>query len=186
MFPQRGRQANHEFGALIHCAWQVHHVFANCTLLRPLAFVAGLSVFSAELQNRNVVIYSDNTGAEGATSKVYSLLLLLIHFSYSFVFTLVGSGQALRPERACALHLESACHHQDGCVYQEGANIGEHSRLAIKVWRPINIYTFRRGQFLFTSRECYGLLAKLRAQRRSASLASIFEDPQAWSSLTLA
>ena len=108
--------------------------------------MAGLSVFSAELQNRNVIIYSDNTGAEGATSKVYLLLLLLIRLCYSFAFTLAGSGQALRPELACALHLESACHHQDGRVYKEGANIGEHSRPAVKVRRPADIDTFRRGR----------------------------------------
>ena len=64
--------------------------------------MAGLSVFSAELQNRNVIIYSDNTGAEGATSKVY-LLLLCSSVSVT-ALRLLLQGAAKRFDRSSLVH----------------------------------------------------------------------------------
>lgn len=65
-----GRQPDHVFGDFVHCAGRVDRMLALRLLSLCLNLcMSGLSSFAEEIAGRNVVVWSDNTGAEAATRK---------------------------------------------------------------------------------------------------------------------
>ena len=62
--------------------------------------MSGVSTFNDELKGRNVVIWSDNSGAEHATRKgLPHFLLFFVTTSYHFI------GTAKRFDQGCLIHV---------------------------------------------------------------------------------
>ena len=75
--------------------------------LELLSIAYGFSSFEEVLKGRNIVIFSDNTGAEAATSKGTNCLLSL-HAKVFSVHCVFRSRQSLRPRLRCAFDMADA------------------------------------------------------------------------------
>jgi len=70
-----------------------------------LRLVAGLSTFAGEIAGRNLVVWSDNTGAEAATRKGPCAPLAFVRVSHDYVAP-TRRDEELRPELPDSRDLE--------------------------------------------------------------------------------
>ena len=95
------------------------------TSLEILSIALGISTFAKEIEGRNLIIWSDNTGAESATRKGVAFAgVARMQFSHALGICFGRFYKAVRPELLDTRNVEATRRPERKCLGGKSANKG--------------------------------------------------------------